>query len=163
MKRLLIAVTLVALGVLIAGYGAWGKSSGTSSQKLADMYRIDNIEKTWHKAASKKNIKLMMSLWAPKATATIGGKTYTGKRAIRGVFRRSGPFQPQNHWESDTAAYKIRITVNGNKGTLYFECHYIDVDTGKVAAAVGADQEVRKIHGKWLIVNLTASTVTLKP
>jgi hypothetical protein len=163
MKRLLIAVTLVALGVLIAGYGAWGKSSGTSSQKLADMYRIDNIEKTWHKAASKKNIKLMMSLWAPKATATIGGKTYTGKRAIRGVFRRSGPFQPQNHWESDTAAYKIRITVNGNKGTLYFECHYIDIDTGKVATAVGADQEVRKIHGKWLIVNLTASTVTLKP
>jgi hypothetical protein len=53
--------------------------------------------------------------------------------------------------------------VNGNQGTLYFECHYIDVDTGKVATAVGADQEVRKINGKWLIVNLTAATVTLKP
>jgi hypothetical protein len=162
-KKLLIGVLLVALGVLIAGYNAWGKGSGTSVQKLADMYRIDQIEKTWHKAASRKNIKLMMSLWAPKATATIGGHTYTGKSAIRNVFLKSGPFQPQNHWESDTPAYKIRITVNGNKGTLYFECHYVDVDTGKVATAVAADQEVRKINGKWLIVNLTAATATLKP
>jgi hypothetical protein len=162
-KKLLIATTLVGVGVLITGYGAWGKNSSTSTQKLADMYRIDQIEKTWHKAASKKNIKLMMSLWAPKATATIGGHTYTGKRAIRNVFLKSGPFQPQNHWESDTPAYKLRITVNGNKGTLYFECHYVDVDTGKVATAVAADQEVRKINGKWLIVNLTAATATLKP
>ncbi len=163
MKKLLIATALVGLGVLIAGYSAWGKDSGTSAQKLADMYRIDQIEKTWHKAASRKNIKLMMSLWAPNATMTIGGHTYTGKRAIRNVFVKSGPFQPQNKWESDTPAYKIRVTVNGNKGTLYFECHYVDVDTGTVATAVGADQEVRKINGKWLIVNLAASTVKLKP
>jgi hypothetical protein len=162
-KKLLTGVTLIGLGVLITGYGAWGKDSGTSNQKLADMYRIDQIEKTWHKAASRKNLKLMMSLWAPKATMTIGGHTYTGKTAIRGVFERSGPFQAQNHWESDTPAYKIRITVDGNRGTLYFECHYIDVDTGKVATAVGADQELRKINGKWLITNLAASTVRLKP
>jgi SnoaL-like domain len=162
-KKLLIAATLVGLGVLIADYSAWGKDSNASDQKLADLYKIDQIEKTWHKAASKKNLKLMMSLWAPKATATIGGKTYTGKAAIRGVFAKSGPFQSQNHWESDTPAYKIRTTANGSKGTLYFECHYIDVDTGKVAAAVGADQEVRKINGRWLITNLTAATVTLKP
>ena len=163
MKRLLIGVTLVGLGVLIADYAAWGKNSSVSTQKLADMYRIDQIEKTWHKAASRKNLKLMMSLWAPKATMTIGGKTYTGKTAIRGVFARSGPFQPQNHWESDTAAYKIRITVNGSKGTLYFECHYVDVDTGRIATVVAADQEVRKINGRWLITDLTASTATLKP
>jgi hypothetical protein len=163
MKKLLIAVTLVGLGVLIAGYGAWAKDSSVSNQKLANLYKIDQIEKTWHKAASKKNLNLMMSLWAPKATATIGGQTYSGKPEIRGVLAKSGPFQPQNHWESDTPAYKIRTTVNGNQGTLYFECHYIDVDTGKVATAVGADQEVRKIKGKWLIVNLTAATVTLKP
>jgi hypothetical protein len=163
MRKLLMAVTLVGLGVLIGGYGAWGKDSSTNTQKLANLYQIDKIEKTWHKAASKKNLNLMMSLWAQRSTFTVAGKTYTGKRAIRNVFMKSGPFQPANHWESDTAAYKIRITVNGNKGTLYFECHYIDVDTGKVATAVGADQEVRKINGKWLIVDATAATVTLKP
>ena len=156
------------LVVAVLWLAACGSSSASSPseqaiQRQADLYAIDQIEKTWHKAASRKNLNLMMSLWAPKATATIGGKTYTGKTAIRGLFAKSGPFQPQNHWESDTPAYKLRTTVNGSKGTLYFECHYIEVDTGKVAAAVGADQEVRKINGKWLITNLTAATVTLKP
>jgi ketosteroid isomerase-like protein len=163
MKRLLVAVALVGVGVLIAGYGAWAKGSGTSSQQLADRYRIDQIEKTWHKAASRKNLDLMMTLWAPKATFTIAGQTYRGRAAIRQVFAKAGPFQSQNHWESDTPAYKIRITVNGDRGTLYFECHYVDVGTGKVAAAVGADQDVQKINGKWLITKAVASSVTLKP
>ena len=82
------------------------------------MRQIENIERTWHKAASKKNLDLMMSIWAPNATMTIGGKTYTGKPAIRALLAKAGPFQPQNHWISDTAAYKIRVTVNGSKGTL---------------------------------------------
>src|ERR1051325_5281260 len=106
MKRLLTAATLVAMGVLIAGYTAWAKDSSTNAQRLANLYQIDQIEKTWHKAASKKNLKLMMSLWAPRATFTVSGKTYTGKTAIRHLFERSGPFQAQNHWLSDTAAYK---------------------------------------------------------
>jgi hypothetical protein len=105
----------------------------------------------------------MMTLWAPKATFTIAGKTYRGRPAIRQVFAKAGPFQPQNHWESDTPAYKVRITVNGNRGTLYFECHYVDVDTSKVAVTVGADQDVRKINGKWLITKAVASSATLKP
>ena len=163
MKKLLTSVTLIGLGVLITGYGAWGKDSGASDKKLADMYRIDQIEKTWHKAASRKNVDLMMSLWAPKATFTIAGQTYKGKAAIRQVFAKAGPFQPQNHWESDTPAYKIRITVNGERGTLYFECHYIDVDTGKVVLAVGGDNDVRKINGKWLFTKLIPSSVILKP
>jgi hypothetical protein len=163
MKKLLIAVTLVGLGVLIAGYGAWARDSSASAQKLANLYKIDQIEKTWHKAASKKNLNLMMSLWAPKATATIGGQTYSGKAEIRAVLAKAGPFQPQNHWISDTPAYKIRATVHGNKGTLYFECDFIDVDTGKVVNVVGGDQDVLKFHGKWLIVHASISSPTLEP
>ena len=161
MKRLLVTVALIGLGVLIAGNGAWGKSSGASAQKLAERYKIDQIEKTWHKAASKKNLDLMMTLWAPKATFTIAGQTYRGKAAIRQVFAKAGPFQPQNHWESDTPAYKIRVTVNGNTGTLYFECHYIDVKTQKVVSVAGADQTVQKINGKWLITTSAGATPTL--
>jgi hypothetical protein len=165
MKKLLVTAALIGLGVLIAGNGAWGRGSGVNLQKIqreANLYEIDKIERTWHKAASTKNLRLMMSTWAPKATLTLAGQTYRGKTAIRAFFAKAAPFQPQNHWESDTATYKIRTTVNGNRGTLYFECHYIDVDTGKVAASVGADQDVRKINGKWLITKLIASSVTLK-
>ena len=64
---------------------------------------------------------------------------------------------------SDTPAYKIRITANGDKGTLYFECHYVDVKTGKVVSVVAADQNVQRINGKWLITSAAAATPTLGP
>ena len=48
--------------------------------------------------------------------------------------------------------------MNGDKGTLYFECHYVDVKTGKLATVVGADQDVQKIDGKWLITTLVGNT-----
>ena len=163
MKKALTTAALTALALAVGAYGGTKAKPSASVQRQADLYQIDSIEKTWHQAASLKNLDLFMSIWAPNATATVAGKTVTGKAAIRALFAKAGPFQPQNHWVSDTPAYKIRATVNGNKGTLYFECHYIDVDTGKVAAVVGAHQEVQKINGKWLITNLAASTVTLKP
>jgi len=162
-KRLFISVTLVGLGVLIAGYGAWGKSSGASDHKLAELYRIDQIEAKWHKATSKKNLSAMMALWAPNAVWTIGGNTYRGKAEIRKVLAKAAPFQSQNHWMSETPAYKIRATVNGNRGTLYFECHYIDVDTRQVVNVVGQTNDVRKINGKWLIVHSASSSPSLKP
>jgi len=162
-RKILVGAIAIGLVLAGAGYGALGRSSGLSLQRQADLYSINQIEKTWHRSTSKKNLELMMSLWVPHASMTIGGDTYAGKKAIRGVFARSGPFQPQNHWISDTAAYKIRATVHGVKGTIYFECHYIDVDTGKVALVTGTDLELRKIGGKWLITNFTAASVTLKP
>ena len=161
-RNLVIAAALVALAAPFAAYGSWSTSSGPSLQKTADLYAIEQIEKTWHRATSKKNLDLMMTLWAPNATTVIGGKTYTGKKQIRAVLAKAGPFQ-DNNWVSDTPAYKMRVTVNGNKGTLYFECHYLDTETRTVAAVVGADQEVRKINGKWLITEMIPSTPTLKP
>jgi hypothetical protein len=163
MKKLLIGAAALSLVAAGSGYGALSKSSAPNIQKQASLYQIESIERTWHKAASLKNLDLMMSLWAPNSTAVIGGKAYTGKTDIRTLLSKAGPFQPQNHWISDTPAYKIRSTVNGSKGTLYFECHYIDVDTSKVAAVVGANLDVQKINGKWLIVHLSSSTPTLQP
>ena len=41
---------------------------------------------------------------------------------------KSSMFQTDAHWVSDHPAYKVEITVNGDLGTLHFECHYIDYD-----------------------------------
>src|SRR5258707_5880043 len=126
--------------VALAGCGGSSKGAASSAQvqKEADLYEIDQIEKAWHGPASTHNLDLMMTTWAPNSSFTIGGQTASGKAAVRAVLAAAGPFQPQNHWVSDTPAYKIRTTVNGDKGTLYFECHYIDVKTGKLAKVVGA-------------------------
>lgn len=160
MKRLaLVGATLL----LLAACGSDTSSAGRQNlQREADYYEIDQIERVWHEAASKKDVDLMMTLWAPDATFNIGTKTLTGTSQIRNFFvTKAAPFQPQNHWVSDTPVYKIRITVNQDKGTLYFECHYVDVGTGKVVNVVGADLDVQRIDGKWLITSLAAATPTL--
>jgi hypothetical protein len=164
--RVALLVSLSALAVALAACGGSSKNSASdaTTQRDADYYAIDQIEKVWHQAASTHNVSEMMSIWAPNATFNIGTETLSGAKQIRNFFAtKAAPFQPQNDWVSDTPAYKIRITVNGDKGTLYFECHYIDVKTKKVAVVVGADQNVQKINGKWLITNAAAATPSLTP
>jgi ketosteroid isomerase-like protein len=159
----LIAVPALAISLALAGCGSSGKNSAAEQklQQQADYWAIDQIERTWHRAASTKNVDLMMTLWARGATFNIGTETLQGKAQIRKFFETAGPFKPGNHWVSDTPAYKIRITASGDKGTLYFECHYVDAKTGKLAALVGADQNVQKIDGKWLITSSAAAAATL--
>ena len=100
----------------------------------------------------------MMSLWAPSATLTVGpGQTAAGKNEIRRFWlTKATVFKPENRWLSDTPAYKIHITVNGDRGTLSFQCHYIDLKTGKAvvdyARRPGGRPDRRKVadheHGQ---------------
>src|SRR6266516_786487 len=149
-----------ALGALVLSLAACGDSSTSSAseqakQRQADLYAIDQIEKTFHKATSKHDIDLMMSLWAPNATFTTKpGQTLTGKKQIRRFWLAAPVFQPEHRWLSDTPAYKIRMTVNGDRGTLYFECHYIDGKANKLGPVTAADQQVGRINGRWLITDM---------
>jgi uncharacterized protein (TIGR02246 family) len=163
MRRILMVGLTLALSLT-----ACGSSKDTASQralqKTADTFAISQIEANWHKASSTKDVDLMMSLWADDATFTVGATTYTGKDQIRNFFMTTAaPFKPENHWVSDTPEYKLRVTVNGNTGTLYFECDYVDVGTKQVQAVVAADQDVARINGRWLITKSVASTPILSP
>jgi SnoaL-like domain len=164
MKRMAVMGLLLALSLTGCGGSSKPSAAEQQAQHQANLYEIDQIEKTWHKAASTKNVDLMMSVWAPDATFTFGPATITGAAQIRDFFAHmAAPFQPANHWVSDTPAYKVRATVNGDKGTLYFECDYVDVKTNKVVNVVAADENVQKINGKWLITSSAATPATLKP
>jgi ketosteroid isomerase-like protein len=163
MKRTAVmALAVIALPLTGCGGSARSSSSTQAVQRKADLYELEQVEKAWHKASSTHNVDLMMSLWAPDATFNIGPETLDGKAQIRRFFAsKAGAFRPENHWVSETPAYKIRMTVDGDKGTLYFECHYVDVKTQKIVSTVGADQNMQKIDGKWLITSSAASTVAL--
>ena len=156
-----------ALMVLTFATAACGAPTGAGSadlQRQADLYSIDQIEATWHKAASTHDVDLMMSVWADNATFTLGTRLLTGKDQIRAFFAtEAAPFKAENTWISETPAYKIRTTVNGDTGTLYFECHYIDVATRTVKAVVGSDQKVQRIGGKWLITESVGATPEFAP
>jgi ketosteroid isomerase-like protein len=172
-RRLTIIRTLFiggALALLVVSLAACGGSSTSSAieqalQQKADFWDIDQIEKNFHEATTKKDIDLMMSLWSPNATLTVGpAQTATGREQIRQLWlEKSVAFEPTNHWISDHPAYKVRITVNGDRGTLHFECHYVDAKTGKVALATAADQDVARINGQWLITNMVAGSTALTP
>jgi len=106
-----------------------------------------------------------MLLWAPTATLTVGpGKTAAGVEQIRRYWlNKSTAFMPETQWVSDHPAYKVEITVNGDRGTLHFECHYVDYRTHEVALVTVADQDVARIDGRWLITNMVAGSTTLAP
>jgi hypothetical protein len=167
MRKVLTGCALAALTLTVAACG--GSDARSASEAAlrhdADLYAIDQIEKKFHQAFSKHDIDLMMSLWAPNASFTVGpGVTLTDKQEIRHFWlTKSKPFKPENHWISDHPAYKMRSTVNGDRGTLNFECHFIDVKTGKVVAVVAADMEVARIDGQWLITSMVGGTPTLSP
>lgn len=156
-----------ALGVLIVVLSACGGSSGSSAseqalQQQADMYEIGQIERDFHEAISKKDIDQLVGLFSDNASGTFGpGVTVTGKDQIREVWMNSVGMQPETHWLSDHPAYKLKVTVDGDRGTLHFECHFIDVDTGKVAAVTAGNLDVAKIDGQWLITNFVGSTSEL--
>jgi uncharacterized protein (TIGR02246 family) len=166
MRTLFIAGALGALAISLAGCGGSGTKSASDQerQRQADLWAIGQLERNFHKATSKKDIDLMMSLWAPNATFTTKpGQTLTGKQQIRRFWLAAPAFQPDNRWISDTAAYKIRITVNGDRGTLHFECHYIDSKTKELGPITAADQQVARINGRWMVTDMVGGSATLVP
>jgi ketosteroid isomerase-like protein len=167
MRRLVIGGGLVVVllsVVLVACAGPGDGSSGEQGRRFQDMWEIDQIEKNFHHATTTKNIDLMVSLFAPNATMTVGtGETASGVDEIRQFWlTKSATFEPENQWVSDHPAYKLEITVNGDRGTLHFECHYIDVKTGEVVSTTTADFDVARIDEAWLITNMVGGTTVLE-
>ena len=167
MRTLLLGGVIAALVIpLTASGGTSARVSAVdaTTQREADLYLIDQVEVKFHRATSTHNLNLMMSLWAPGAVFNIDQKTLVGKSQIQHWFQTENKaFKPGDHWESDTPSYKIRVNLNGDKATMYFECHYIDPKTSQVVAIAGVTHTLQKINGQWLITNSAGSTATLSP
>jgi ketosteroid isomerase-like protein len=166
MRRLVIGSTLgvFLLSVVLVACSSSAGSSDDQLRHFQDMWEIDQIEKNFHEATTLKDIDLMLSLYAPNATMTVGpGVTASGLEEIREFWlEKSAPFAAENTWVSDHPAYKLEITVNGDRGTLHFECHYVDVETGEIASTTTADFDVARVDGKWLITNMVGGTTVLE-
>ena len=165
MRRLVIGgrLGILVLSVVLAACSSSDAGSASDqARRDQDMWEIDHIEKDFHRAQTEQDIDLMMSLYAPNATMTVGpGATASGLDEIRRFWLEdSAPFAAAN-WMSDHPAYKLEITLNGDRGTLHFECHYVDIDSSKIVSATTADFDVARIDGKWLITNMVGGTTVL--
>ena len=164
MRKLLIGLMVVVFAVALTACG--GEAADPAAEEMqqqSDYWQIDQIEKDFHHATTIKDIDLMMSLWAPNATMTTGpASTAAGIDEIKRYWLdESAAFQPETEWVSDHPAYKLEITVNGDLGTLHFECHYIGIQTEKTEAVTVADLDVARIDGHWLITNLVGGSTSL--
>ena len=167
MRRLVIggALGVFLLSMVLAACGGSGaNSSDNQSRRFQDMWEIDKIEKDFHGAMTEKDIDQMMNLYAPNATMTVGpGETASGLEEIRSFWlEKSATFDPSNEWISDHPAYKLEITVDGDRGTLHFECHFVDANTGRVVSVTAADLDVARIAGAWKITNMSGGTAVLE-
>ena len=99
-RALLMGCALAMVAATLAGCGgsAIASASDQTQQKDAALYQIDQIERTWHKAASTHNVDLMMTLWAPDAVFNIGTETFTGRAQIRQFFATSSVKLNSDHY-----------------------------------------------------------------
>ena len=163
MRTLVFGGAIMALVLALSACGGSSESSAPDETQLADRNAISQIEETFHESMSKKDIAYFMSLWAPDATFSFRGKTAAGIQQIRGTWLKSDAFKPETHWVADHPAWKMDVTVSGDRGTLHFECHFIDVKSRKVASTTAADMDVARIDGRWLITRMVGGTAELSP
>ena len=163
MNRLaMIGLAVVAAVAAAACSGGEGSAASPAVFEAADKYAISELQVKFHEANSTKDLELLMSLFADDAVFTLGGRTFVGKQAIRHFYITTvAPFRPENNWTSLHPAFKVRITVVEDRGTLHFECHYVDRATREFKASVAADGKVARIGDRWLFTGVVGSEATL--
>ena len=104
-----------------------------------------------------------LSLFADDAVLTDtahDNKVYQGKAQVRTYWADvSGPFRPEHHWIGYTPAMRIKSQVEGNHATLYFECLWMDVDSGAVGAHAFTDMTLARDHGRWIVKTIRVGKV----
>lgn len=160
----LMTLGLAVAVVLGACAGAGGSDSAASElQEIADREAIEELQVKFHEASSKKDVDLLASLFADDAVMTVASQTYSGKEEIRRFYAtQAASFKPGNRWISLTPAHDIRVTVDGDRGTLYFECHYVDLDTRQVVVSLSADAKVARAGGDWVMTSAVAGNALLR-
>ena len=142
-----------ALGaVALAVPGVANADVSHGSEQIGEIYQL---QAAFHRAKSRQDIDLMVSLWADDCTFTFNGTTFSGKDAVRTFFLNSGSWH--HHRISFVPSFKDQIAVHGDTAFLYFECHDVALDTNDPGGAQGAIVThltnfgvIRNIGGSWL-------------
>ena len=171
MKKLtaiLATIVAVTIAIVLVTGGALGSSSGQTIPQGADVAALHDLQASFHHAVSGGgHPEEQVALWAPDATFTVAGGTIVlhGRDEIIDFFdtHRSAP-RPSARPELEDG-----ITVHGTTADIYFECHFVNLDTGMLVAppplyAGGTFEGTAvKVQGQWLFQDVTARTAPLTP
>lgn len=160
-KRVMAGGALLLVAALGGCSGSEDSAAASEAKRAADDYQITQMVTKWHEAVSTKNVDLALSLFTDDATVTAAGKSVSGKE-IGGFLRTQvAPFKPENDWTSLTHTPNIRHTLSGDRGTLYFECHYFDIGTRQLTNSVSGDTRVVRRDGEWRFTSMVADNAIL--
>ncbi len=160
----------LAASAMLLGACGEGREGATSEERAqlaearneADVAAVYKLQSDFHRATTSKDLELMMSTWAEDAILRVGDKNYTGKEAIRTfVTTQLGAFKPENQWVALTHSPKIQIALQGDQGTLNFQCHYADAATKELASMQSAETKVIREGDKWLFKEFVAAPGSL--
>lgn len=149
------SATLVEPAVARDGPGTEAPSGTAPQANPADLVQIYQLEATFDRALSTKNLDLMMSLWDDGAILSSGdGSGYEGTDQIRDWFATSAQaFKPDTQWLSLTALPDTRVTVRGDRASLHFEVYYVEAATRALRAEATVNATLARVNGRWLIAD----------
>lgn len=151
-----VVVTSAAGAALAFPSVVHAEASGSGGVQLT---KIHTLTSRFHEARSKQDIDLLMSLWAADATFETGGNTYSGKDEIRAFFLASGSFI--EHRMAFSPTYKTGVDIHGNRATLYFECHDVQLETGLMVTHLFLAGKLAKVQGEWLFWRMVGGAAPL--
>lgn len=161
-RRAIGLLMTVATVAALSGCGGDDSKATEAAFETADKYEITQLQVKWHEAITNKNLEQAMSLFADDAVFTVAGQTYSGKEQIRNwLATKAAPFKPENRWTSLHPAFKLRVSAVDDRGTLHFECHFVDPETQQFKASLQGDARVARVSGRWLFTSLAGGNATL--
>ena len=134
-----------------------GPGAGPESVQVAEIYQL---QAAFHRAKTRQDLDLMMSLWAADGSLTVQSDTnspYVGADQLRLFWMGSGSFTHLRF--SLVPSFKTQINVRGDDAWLYFECHDIGdykLNTRFIAGDTFLAGTVRNVGGSWLFQDMTA-------
>ena len=161
-RRAIGLLTTVAMAVALSGCGGDDSPKASAAFQAADKFEITQLQVKWHEATTAKDLDLAMSLFAEDAVFTVAGQTYSGTEQIRNwLATKAAFFKPENRWTSLHPAFKLRVSAVDDRGTLHFECHFVDPETQQFKASARGDARVARISGRWLFTSMVGGNATL--
>jgi ketosteroid isomerase-like protein len=146
---------LAVPGLAKAGASEVGSEKGASAAVVG----ILQLQADFHRAKSTQDLDLMASLWAEDAILNNLGIIYSGRAAIRALFKGSGSFTHRRM--SFVPSFKEQVRVRGEEGYLYFECHDADLTSGLLVMHLYLAGTVRNAEDRWVFQKMTGGPAPL--
>jgi hypothetical protein len=137
-------------------------ASAQGGESVGQHAEILDLFAAFHRAKSKQDLALMVSLYTDDCKLTNLGTTppsvfFSGKDALTTFWRGSGPFN--HHRIALVTAFKDQAQVHGNTADFYFECHDVALESTDPGIIPGGAPftlhgynagTLRKVKGHWL-------------